>query len=381
MRKPTIFMFFALIISLFLVQTLKADNVFLKKINVVGNRITKTSYILEKVTLEPGKTYDIDDLMDQMSIIKSDLLQTGLFENLYFDDQLDNNKNLILTIKVKEKNYLFLGPEGEIYYKKSGNPDISVYLEYVNLLGLNNKIKVSFPIYENRGLFINYRSDNQRKLIFESSVELKKLRSDPVITEDYLTTNFYLIYNGLSNFYNLGSGLTYNRYIDSAFILFPFIEFGSLKKPEDKDSWLYSRELIDIGYGENNDLIYGFSSNICYFKDLFLQIVFKIGVSFDYLDGDVPANLVLSNISRGYPAYYITGNKRISPKVELIIPLQWFPKLTISLFVDSDIIGYNNLRFIVGGGAGIRWFNRYQNPLIVDFAFGNGLEINFSKKI
>ncbi|RKX95610.1 MAG: hypothetical protein DRP55_10280, partial [Spirochaetes bacterium] len=258
MRKPTIFMFFALIISLFLVQTLKADNVFLKKINVVGNRITKTSYILEKVTLEPGKTYDIDDLMDQMSIIKSDLLQTGLFENLYFDDQLDNNKNLILTIKVKEKNYLFLGPEGEIYYKKSGNPDISVYLEYVNLLGLNNKIKVSFPIYENRGLFINYRSDNQRKLIFESSVELKKLRSDPVITEDYLTTNFYLIYNGLSNFYNLGSGLTYNRYIDSAFILFPFIEFGSLKKPEDKDSWLYSRELIDIGYGENNDLIYGF---------------------------------------------------------------------------------------------------------------------------
>lgn len=374
-------MFFALIISLFLVRTLEADTVFLKKINVVGNRITKTSYILEKVTLEPGKIYDVDDLMEQMSRIKSALLQTGLFENLYFDDQLDDNENLILTIKVKEKNYLFFGPEGEIYYKKSVNPDISVYLEYVNLLGLNNKIKVSFPIYENRGLFINFKSDNQRKLIFESSVELKNLRSDPVITEDYLTTNFYLIYNGLSNFFNLGSGLTYNRYIDSAFILFPFIEFGSLKKPKDKDSWLYSRELIDIGYGENNDLIYGFSSNIYYFKDLFLQIIFKIGVSFDYLDGDVPTNLVLSNTSRGYPAYYITGNKRISPKVELTIPLQWFPKLTISLFVDSDIIGYNNLRFIAGGGAGIRWFNRYQNPLIVDFAFGNGLEINFSKKI
>ena len=380
MRKIIAIAIIFIISAFFSTIILRADTVFLKKISVEGNRITKTSYIMSKVNLKTGRTYNVDDLMEKMSEIKSKLLKTGLFEELYFDDQLDNNGNLNLIIKVKERNYLFFGPEGSLYIKNNIYPDISVYLEYINLLGMNHDIKVSLPIYENRGIFINFMSDNQKKFIIDSSIDVKKVKSDPIITKDYLTANIYFLYN-LAQSYYLGSGILYNRYYGSSFIFYPLIKLGSTARPEEKSNWYYSENSLKIGYGEDDKLIYGLSTELYYFRSLLLQIIFKTGISFDYLGGDVPKNLLLSNTARGYPSNYITGDKRISPKAELFVPLQWFPKLAISLFVDSDIIGYNNLKLIVGGGIGIRWFNKYQNPLIVDFAFGKGFEINLSKKI
>ena len=87
MRKFIVFAALFTFLFFSAIQYLVADNVFLKKIAVEGNRITKTSYIMKNVDLIPGKIYNVDNLMEKMSEIKSKLLDTGLFESLYFDDQ------------------------------------------------------------------------------------------------------------------------------------------------------------------------------------------------------------------------------------------------------------------------------------------------------
>ena len=64
--------------------TLLADQVYLKDLRITGNRITKKEYIMRLIDLKVNKSYDVDRLMDKMSIIKDRLYSTGLFENVFF---------------------------------------------------------------------------------------------------------------------------------------------------------------------------------------------------------------------------------------------------------------------------------------------------------
>ncbi len=367
--------FIVIFISILIYHTgLAGDNnemIFLKKIKISGNRITKTQYIMKFIDLKTSKWYKIDNLMDKMSIIKEKLFNTGLFESILYDDQIDDNNNLILTIKVKEKNYLHFGPSGYIYLKDTVNPKLGIYFDYTNLFGKNNHININVLMYKYQGLFIRYENDTMNRLRFSSLVGYLKNSTDTINVSPEI---LYGIFDSL----NIGIGFLYNKNVGNSYIFYPKFQYKCLK---DSKITLNTKISFPIGIGENSNLNYGLSSQITYKKELLLQIVSKTSVSLDYLDGNIPENLILSNKARGYPENFIKGNRRLSLSSELYAPLPWFPEFYVDAFVDSDILGYNSIKIIVSGGIGLRWYNRFFNPLSIDIAIGKGFEINFNKKL
>ena len=76
-----------------------------------------------------------------------------------------------------------------------------------------------------------------------------------------------------------------------------------------------------------------------------------------------------------------SGNKQISLSSDLRIPLPWNNDLIIVPFIDTNVIGQNNLQFLIGGGIGLHWLTRFQDPLIMEIAFGKGIMLNFQKRL
>jgi len=102
------------------------DKITLKRLQIEGNKVTDTGYILSHVTLQEGMSYDIDTLMDEINRSRENLERTALFTEVFFNDEFDEQGNLLLTIAVKEKNYLFFGlggytgyEEDEFYFRNS----------------------------------------------------------------------------------------------------------------------------------------------------------------------------------------------------------------------------------------------------------------------
>ncbi len=359
--------------------TILADQVYLKDLRITGNRITKKEYIMRLIDLKVNKSYDVDRLMDKMSIIKDRLYSTGLFENVFFDDQIDENNNLILTVKLREKNYLHFGPSGRIYYKDALYPDIGLYIDYLNLLGRNNRLYINTPMYENQGIAIKFQNDPMRNYQFTALLKYLVDKSNRVSESSIKSfTVVPEITFSVFNDFEIGSSFTYNRYNGSSFLFAPELSYSSNQKSKRHITLDTS---IILGAGEQKSVIYGISSRANYKQELLLQMSLKVNALMDFLDGDVPKNLELTNRSRGYPYGYLSGNKRFYFTSEISFPLPWSPNISIAIFVDSDIIGYNNLKSILSGGAGLKLYSRFFNPLNIDLIVGKGIEINFNNEL
>ena len=107
------------IIFLLVFSSLIADDdiIFLKQLTIKGNKRTRETYVRSFITLEEGKTYDLDTVIEEINESRSKLEGTELFTNIFFNDELDDENNLILTVQLREKNYLLFGPGGYFIYE------------------------------------------------------------------------------------------------------------------------------------------------------------------------------------------------------------------------------------------------------------------------
>ena len=65
---------------------------------------------------------------------------------------------------------------------------------------------------------------------------------------------------------------------------------------------------------------------------------------------------------------------------EFSVPLPWNNHFIIVPFVDTNVIGQDSLQFLIGGGIGLHWHTRFQDPLIMEIAFGKGIMLNFQNR-
>ncbi|MCK5568876.1 MAG: hypothetical protein KAJ15_04110, partial [Spirochaetes bacterium] len=110
---------FTYVLTVFAISSIIADeeNIFLKKLIIEGNSVTRESYVRSFITLKEGKIYKLDTIIDEINVSRENLERTNLFSSIFFDDELDEENNLTLTIRLKEKNYLLFGPDGYITYQ------------------------------------------------------------------------------------------------------------------------------------------------------------------------------------------------------------------------------------------------------------------------
>ncbi|UCB44672.1 MAG: hypothetical protein JSV25_10680 [Spirochaetota bacterium] len=364
-------------LTLSYIQSQAEDEILLKTLLVKGNMVTDTDYILSYVTLKEGKTYNIDEIMDEINDSRENLEQTYLFTEVFFNDEFDENDNLILTIELKEKNYFLFGPAGYTGYQDDAfyfrN---SVYVSYINLFGNSTHLYVELPFYENQGI------------VFMLQGRLKNVRYDFNIEYEHISNTSQdsvgimpgLAYEITRNLF-LGSSFLVNSADSDSFALYPFIEAGSrIRFPNDAKNWYYLRVSPYLGYNFTGTTFYGMEAHFNYYHDLLLRIIYQLKVKGALQGGEVPVNLLLLSDVRGTRFDGYSGDKWLSLTNEIHIPLPWDDAIIIVPFIDANIIGYTSVELLVGGGIGFHWYNLFQDPLVVEIAFGKGIMLNFQKR-
>lgn len=374
--KLLFFLGFFMNLSLYTISA-EEEKILLKGLLIEGNTITRSEYILSFVTLKEGESYDLDSIMDEINISRENLENTNLFYDIFFNDELDDEDNLILTIQLKEKNYLLFGPSGYLGYE---NTEFyfrnSLYVSYINLFGNASNIYIEIPFYENQGL------------IFELQGKLGNVRYN--IELDYL----YLSQSGMNSLKFMpglafelkkdlftGMNLLINSYSFNSIALFPYIEGGFNERyKSDVKRWYYFIVSPFYGYNFTGSSFYGIESKMNHYWDLFLKIVYTLKVKANIQGGEVPNNLVFKSDVRGTRFDRYSGDKKISLTNEIHVPLPWDNNIVFVPFLDTNFIGYDTLEVLFGGGIGVHWYNKYMDPLVVDIAFGKGIMVNFQKR-
>jgi outer membrane protein assembly factor BamA len=367
------------ILFLFTFSSLSADDdvIFLKQLEIKGNNVTRESYIRGFITLQEGTTYDLDTVIDEINKSITNLEHTELFTNIFFNDELDDDNNLILTVQLREKNYLLFGPDGySIYEDKSFYFSNSLYLSYTNMFGLSDHITFNLPVYENTGLSVKY-SGTKSKIIYDTDLKyLYSLKN---------RTSWFSITPGVGYRFrdNLNSGIRLTLNYNDIYTAFfsPYFELGARDKHTSKiKTWYFTSIAPCLGYNFNGTTSYGIDSGFSLYRDLFFQIVYSVHLGVNLQWGKVPENFILRSSVRGTHYELYSGDKRISLSNDLNIPLPWNNDLVIVPFLDTNLIGRDSLQFLIGGGLGFHWYTRFQDPLIVEIAFGKGIMLNFQNK-
>ncbi len=355
------------------------DIIFLKQLTIKGNKVTRETYIRSFITLEEGKTYDLDTIIEKINESRSKLEHTELFTNIFFDDELDDENNLILTVQLREKNYLLFGPEGYfIYEDKVFYFNNLLYLSYINMFGISDIISVYVPVYENAGLFFNYSGSFNNKIFY--MIDFKHLYSlrDGETWFSLSPGAGYRIKEDL----NAGARLAINHHDFNTALFSPYIEIGTRDRRSSKiKTWYFTSITPYYGYNFNGTSMYGIDSGFHLYRDLFFKIVYSLNVDVNLQGGNVPDNLILKSNVRGTHFDLYQGNKRISLSNDLSVPLPWNNDLIIVPFVDTNVIGKDSLQFLIGGGIGLHWYTRFLDPFIMEIAFGKGIMLNFQKRL
>ncbi|HEB30340.1 MAG TPA: hypothetical protein ENI15_05620 [Spirochaetes bacterium] len=355
------------------------DIIFLKQLTIKGNKVTRETYIRSFITLEEGKTYDLDTIIEKINESRSKLEHTELFTNIFFDDELDDANNLILTVQLREKNYLLFGPEGYfIYEDKVFYFNNLLYLSYINMFGISDIISVYVPVYENAGLFFNYSGSFNNKIFY--MIDFKYLYSlrDGETWFSLSPGAGYRIKEDL----NAGARLAINHHDFNTALFSPYIEIGTRDRRSSKiKTWYFTSITPYYGYNFNGTSMYGIDSGFHLYRDLFFKIVYSLNVDVNLQGGNVPDNLILKSNVRGTHFDLYQGNKRISLSNDLSVPLPWNNDLIIVPFVDTNVIGKDSLQFLIGGGIGLHWYTRFLDPFIMEIAFGKGIMLNFQKRL
>ena len=133
------------------------EDIYLARIDIRGNRVTSEALIRSFLTLEEGQIYDLDRVIDEINRSRQNIEKTGLFTSVFFNDEIDGENNLVLTVQLREKNYLHFGLTGYLgYEEKEFYSQTSLYLDYTNLHGNGSLFYLEVPFYRDYGFITRY---------------------------------------------------------------------------------------------------------------------------------------------------------------------------------------------------------------------------------
>ncbi len=374
MRRAFLFLFVFFPALIFLCSA--DDEFFLQEILIEGNRVTKENYIRDLITLEEGRNYNLEKIIDEINRSREKIERTRLFKNIFFDDVVDNENNVIITVRLKEKNYFLFGPSGFISYEKNEViADAGLYAEYRNVFGNASTVLIDLPLYEYAGisLFFEHPSKGIKETFSLEYEYSSEERSDWISVVPGAALR-------LGREMYAGLDFEVNHEDFTSFILSPYYENGFHKRHSHKTKfWYYYRLSPFFGFTSESSSLYGVRSELNLYRDLLLRIVYSFSAEFDYQGGSVPDNRIYYSNVRGTVFRSFQGDKLLSVQNEFHIPLPWYPELSVVPFLDLNYIGFDSLQFLVGGGIGLHWYNKYQDPLVVEMGFGKGVMLNFQR--
>jgi hypothetical protein len=367
------------------------ESINLKQILIQGNRRTQESYIRSFLTIEEEKVYELDDLFDEINKSRENLERTQLFTSIFFNDQLDEFNNLTIIVQIREKNYFYFGLTGYMGFEdKEFYSTDALYIEYINLFGNSSRLYVETPFYKDYGIMVRY-SGIISPLLYVLGFEFR--------IDDFFDQ---IIYNGTAGMgYEIGKKTLVeldvalsrekdreNSSSQTSIVFLPSIDYGYNERYTTKiKKWSYFQLAPYIGYNietpagtSDTDVFYGIKTNLNFYRDLLLKIVYSTRITLHYQDGGVPNNYLVSSDIRGTYFDANTGDWLVSLSNELNIPWPLDERINFVPFFDAGLIGAPDADFLSGGGLGLHLYTKYQDPIIIEVAFGKGFMLNFSKR-
>ena len=374
-----------------LVHGSEGDQIFLERIDIQGNRITKEAYIRNMLTLREGRPYDIDEVVDEINRSREKLERSGLFTNIFFNDELDELNNLVLTVQLRENNYFHFGPSGYIGYQKGELYSVlSLYGRYTNLFGNSSFLDLEAPFYRDYGIIArvsNFAPDSFGYVLgFDARYDHF---FDEYVQKAVMGLGYSFGYRFL-----LATDVHVNRESPrnadestTSIVFFPHLRWGYDRRLHEKQRSWYSL-LIKPYLGVNVEAetvgdrrtFGGIESRLSVYRDIVLRMVYSAHLYASYQDGGVPNEYALHANVRGsnYDAY--GGSYFLSLTNGVDFPWPWNSRIHLVPFLDSGIIGDDEATFLIGGGLGLHWYTRYQDPLVFELAYGRGLMLNLTKR-
>lgn len=355
------------------------ETVLVTGISVSGNRVTSERYIRSLLALEAGRRYDFDQVIDLISLSRQRLEKTGLFTNIFFDDRLveeNGELHVELTVRVREKGYLRFGPSGHAGLQGGDlYADLSVYGEHVNLWGNGSRARVELALYQDLGVLLLTENRLGRGTT-TLSLGYEYLDEDAPGTTSHLALAG--VHASLSPL--LGVGISGNLYAADAasLVLVPSLTVGSRARPDKEKSWFYGELAPVYGFNQNREDFYGAWGEFALYRDLFLQLVYELDVRAGYLDGSPPERYRFTPHVRGTDPERVREDVLFSVTNELRFPWPTSPRVHLVPFFDFSVIG-RDPEVMMGGGLGVHWYTRFQDPLVLELAFGKGVMVNFSR--
>lgn len=359
------------------------EKIYVKKIIIKGNTRTRTEIIKDRITIREKEIYPLDTIVDEINNSRNNILSTGLFSDVYFDDVFDDNGNLELYVEVTEKRFLNITPSGFIYLDKNQTHfHNSLYFKDVNFRGNKSILQTIVYIYDSPGVELGYSSSYLKP--FKINVY-----SGYINSTHYSNVSYYIsptaVYD-ISRKLNLSFSIEFGKAGDFYMALGTPVSFNKAKD-ELKNS--FSINFIpQLILNRNNESGYLIIFEGRYTKKLMLQIKNMVYGEMAFSQGRIPDRKKIISRARGYDPFNYTGNFRFSVTEELSMPFIFNYDIELGLFFDGDIIGdipgdpqsTNPSKFLIGGGISFRWYHSILNPLRIDLALGKGLMINFSER-
>jgi len=377
---------YSLFLLLFCIMTFSSaagieQPVLIEKIGIKGNRVTRDAYIRSFLTFEEGKIYELDDLLTEINRSREGLTRTGLFENVFFNDEAveenaaDDMMIIDLFIQVKEKNYFMFGPAGYLgfedhdFYSKT-----AAYAGYTNLFGNASQIHLSVPVYTDTGISLS-----QTGPIGKLQYQLGYAYTD----DHFLDVTSHTITAGIGykKSRNLKPGAIFQMQDADlvTLILFPYIEAGGKKGDGNRRrTWYTTRISPFFGINSDSSRFYGITNTAGIYHDIFLKIIYAINLEASVGTGDFPVQYLFYSKLRGAQFQRYSSTYRISVSNEFHIPWPTNNRITFVPFLDMSYLANT---FLAGGGIGLHLFTRFQDPLVIDVAFGRGFMLYFNGKL
>jgi hypothetical protein len=367
------------------------DRIYLERIVITGNRVTKEWYIRDQLTLNERQFYDIDTVIDEINKSREHLEQTGLFTNVFFDDELDEANNLVLTVQLREKNYFQFGPSGYLGYENSEFYSVfSLYGKYTNLFGNSSFLDLEVPAYRDYGVIARMGKAPLESLRYLIGIDARY----DYFYDEYVQKFIVGLGYGFAKNVLVGTDIHVSRESPKnsdastiSAVFFPYFRWGYDHRIHAKQkSWHSLQVKPYLGVNtrsetvENRKTFGGIDGRLSLNWDIVLQSVYSLNLYVSYQDGGVPNEYALKSNVRGtyYDAY--RGSYLISFINNFDFPWPWNSSIHLIPFLDYGIIGDDEAEFLIGWGLSLHWYTRYQNPLVFELAYGKGLMLNLTKQ-
>ncbi|MBL4710826.1 MAG: BamA/TamA family outer membrane protein [Flavobacteriales bacterium] len=227
----------------------KAPRKVINKIQVIGNKLTKEHIILRELTFHVGDTLSNDDLAENLTQSKKNILNTSLFNFAQLDVALIDSLHTVVLIQLTERWYIFPLPIFEIddnnfntWWKDKDFSRINygMHLSHNNFRGRKEKLSITAKYgfteryrtrynipYLNRkqksGIRISFSYNRRDEISYNSfgneRLQYKDANQDAL--RNYSTNITYNYREKIFNSHSFSISYDYNSIVDSVRILNP----------------------------------------------------------------------------------------------------------------------------------------------------------------